>query len=397
MKVLEARHYIQERCRKLQRFMEEKQLDVVIVTRPENVYYLSRFNPILNSHPAFVAVFREGENCLLVHSIRCDHAKTESAAGNVELYGKWGDHASLALEPVDALKKVISSRVGEKINWALEMDYVSVSLYSKLCKTLETPAMADIAPFLSRQKLVKDELEVEKIRRAAALADEGTRTTIAHLRKGRSEAEACTEGQYAMRQMWHQHFPDEEVAGFGSSEGGVLDALHCWCLTGPRIAYGCDCPIHYVPQPGELVLPMTWAKISGYYAENERTLYVVELDAFKQQAFATVLEARRQVLDALRPGVSFDRLYAAAASVFDQNGFAALKPGRVGHGIGLSAHEFPSLAPGNEMVLEPGMVFTVEPGLMSRQWGGVRISDTVLVTRQGYEQITQSESGMLRI
>lgn len=389
--------YIQERTKKIQLYMDEKNIDVAIVARPENVYYFSKFNPILNSHPAFVVIFREGESCLLVHSIRCDHAKTEGEISNVKLYGKWGDNASLAMDSVDALNEIVSLRNTGKINLAVELDYLSLNMHKKMLSKLAVNNTFDISSFISMKKMVKDDLEVEKIRRAAVLADVGAQTTIDYLRDGYNEAEACTEGQYAMRKMWHKRYPGEEVAGFGSSEGGVLDALHCWCMTGGRIAYGCDCPIHYIPQEGELVLPMTWAKISGYYAENERTLYVKKLDEFKSKVFATILEARGKVFDMLKPGVTFDTLYWAAGNVFIKNGFESIMPGRIGHGIGLSAHEFPSIAQGNLIKLETGMVFTVEPGLMSNQWGGVRLSDTVVVTDTGYEALTKSPAKMLML
>jgi Xaa-Pro dipeptidase len=81
-------------------------------------------------------------------------------------------------------------------------------------------------------------------------------TMIDALRHGVSEAEASTEGQYAMRILWREKYPDREICGFGSSEGGTIDALHCWYLSGGRISYGCDCPTSYRPQNGDLVLPM---------------------------------------------------------------------------------------------------------------------------------------------
>ena len=72
-------------------------------------------------------------------------------------------------------------------------------------------------------------------------------------------------------------------------------------------------------------------------------------------------------------------------------------PGRVGHGVGCTAHDLPSLTMNNELILEPGMVFTVEPGIMDSTWGGVRHSDTVLMTETGYEVLTKVDSGSIKI
>lgn len=223
----------------------------------------------------------------------------------------------------------------------------------------------------------------------------GVKTTIDFLGQGYSEAEACTEGQYAMRKLWHKKFRDSEVCGYGTSEGGMIDSLHVWCLSGGHIAYGCDCPKHYYPKEGDLTLPMAWAKTDGYHAENERTIIIGHLDEFKQHAYDSMLRAREAVFRILRPGTLFKDLYLVAAKVYSDAGFEKILPGRVGHGVGCSAHEFPSLDSKNEIPLAPGMVISVEPGLMDKAWGGVRHSDTVLITESGYEKLTRLEAGKI--
>ena len=92
----------------------------------------------------------------------------------------------------------------------------------------------------------------------------------------------------------------------------------------------------------------------------------------------------------LRPGVSFEELYLVAMSEYEDAGFGDMLPGRCGHGMGLSTHEFPSLAKDNQMLLAPGMVLTIEPGLMNAKIGAVRHSDTVLVTEDGFEFLTNA-------
>jgi Xaa-Pro dipeptidase len=385
---------------RIERFQSDLSLlgvDYAIIAKPENVFYFSRFNPILNSHPVFVIIPSFGEPTLLVHSLRANHARREAVFPDIQLYGKWGNKTGLSLDPIDAIREIISSEYPLPRRAALESSYLNIALYHRMTEILCLNDIVDVSSLVERLKVVKDELELDFVRKAGNLADRAMNTMIECLRTGSSEAVASTEGQYAMRKLWQEQYGDEEISGFGSSEGGIIDALQCWCLTGGRIAYGCDCPTPIVPVRGDLVLPMVWAKLGGYYAESERTLYVDTMDDFKTSVFSTVLKARELILSMVRPGVSFEELYIAGANIIEDSGLGAYLPGRMGHGIGLSAHEFPSVQKGNTMTLVPGMVFTVEPGLMAEEWGGVRHSDTVIVCESGCELVTTTDRDMLRI
>ncbi len=391
---MEAKQSVYKRIECLKEKMMEEGYSLVILQKPENVFIFSNFNPVINSHPAFMIIPLEGEPELLVHCIRNDHAKAEGAINKVELYGKWGANTSLAMKPTDAIR-MLTGKITGKIG--LEMDYISVDFYQQVMSQYPDVSASSISETVNMLKIIKDEYEISRIRRSAELVDEGVRVAIENISSGKSEAEAATEGQYAMRKMWHTKFRDSEVCGFGTSEGGMIDSLHVWCMSNGHIAYGCDCPKHYQPKSGDLTLPMAWAKTDGYHAENERTIIIEQLDSYRQNAYDSMLKARESIFNILKPNVLFEELYHAAAKVYTDYGFGAILPGRVGHGVGCSAHEFPSLAPGNKIPLKPNMVITVEPGLMDKSWGGVRHSDTVLITENGYELLTKLNNGEIRI
>ncbi len=391
---MEVKHFIDHRIESLKAKLAEKGLDTAIIMKPENAFYFSNFNAVINSHPTFIIVSIKKGVCLLVHCIRCDHAKEEGAVENVQLYGTWGANSSLAMDPVDAMREILGD---EPIRLGLELDYVNFRLHQDICKKLNLLMEEDISSSINMMKVIKDEYEISCIRKSAHLVDVGVETAIRCLEQGYSEACASTEGQYQMRRTWSELYPDTEVCGFGTSEGGMIDSLHVWCLSNAHIAYGCDCPKHYIPIDGDLTLPMAWAKTNGYHAENERTIIVNNLDSFKNNAYQAMLEARQAVFDRMKPGITFEALYLSAATVFTNFGFGDCLPGRVGHGVGCSAHEFPSLAKGNTIPLAQGMVVTVEPGLMEKAWGGVRHSDTVLITDTGYECLTKLTKNKITI
>ncbi|HCJ58794.1 M24 family metallopeptidase [Lutispora sp.] len=391
---MDIRNFVSQRIERLKNKLAEKGLDTAIIMKPENAFYFSNFNPVINSHPCFVIISVKKGVFLLVHSIRCDHAKVEGALENVQLYGKWGANKSLAMDPIDAVREILSD---EPIRLGLELDAISFKLYQQILKKLNIDAVEDISNEINMMKIIKDEYEISCIRKSADLVDIGVEATIKYLQKGYSEACASTEGQYQMRKAWSEKYGDTEVCGFGTSEGGMIDSLHVWCLSNEHIAYGCDCPKHYIPIQGDISLPMAWAKVNGYHAENERTVIINKIEGKKDKAYKSMLEARQAIFDIMRPGVTFESLYLAAADVFIKDGFGDILPGRVGHGVGNSAHEFPSLAKENLILLEAGMVITVEPGLMEKTWGGARHSDTVLITDNGYECLTKLNNGSITI
>ena len=131
---MDCKKYIDERIGRLKNIMSEKGIDTVILKKPENVFYFSNFNPVLNSHPAVMIISLDEEPCLLVHSIRYVHACEEGKIKNVKIYGKWGANVPLAIHPVDAVRTLLGKR-NRKLG--LELDYCSAGFCSevedKLC------------------------------------------------------------------------------------------------------------------------------------------------------------------------------------------------------------------------------------------------------------------------
>lgn len=383
---MEVKELVNRRIEVLKDKLVEKGLDTAIIIKPENVFYFSNFNPVINSHPCFVIISVDKGAHLLVHSIRCDHAKEEGSLDNVQLYGKWGANISLAADPVDTIREILSHG---PIKLGLELSDVNYRLYQDICTKLNISLIEDISVDVNMMRMIKDEYEISCARKSAHLVDIGVETTIKYIQEGYSEACACTEGQYQMRKTWSKLYSNTEICGFGTSEGGIIDSFHVWCLSNEHIAYGCDCPKHYIPMAGDISLPMAWAKVNGYHAENERSIIVNKINGKRDRAYKAMLEARQAVFDKMKPGITLESLYFEAVKLFTKYGFGDILPGRIGHGMGCSAHEFPSIGKGVKIPLAAGMILTVEPGLMEKSWGGVRHSDTVLITEDGYELLTK--------
>lgn len=390
--------YFNERINTLKNWMSEQGINLTILSKPENTFYYSSFNPILYSHPVYVIVSLVTNPILLIYSLRKNHAKEEAVIKNIQLYGKWGNDVGISMDPIDAISEIIQELNINHINLALELSDISYNIYNRMMSNIGgINSITDITNKIKEFRMIKDDFEIDLLRKSAKIADIGMDTIIKSISNGVSEAEACTNAQHEMRKKWQKDFHQHEISGFGTSEGGIVDALNAWCLSGTRLSHGCDCPINYIPSENEFIEAFVWSKLGGYHIENERTMFIKNLDETKTKAFNTIINARERLFDILKPGITFDYLYKEAANIYNINGFGNLLPGRIGHGIGLSAHEFPSIAMDNKIVLKKGMVFTIEPGLLSKNWGNVAHSDTILVTKDGFDFLTKTRRDIIKL
>jgi Xaa-Pro aminopeptidase len=139
----------------------------------------------------------------------------------------------------------------------------------------------------------------------------------------------------------------------------------------------------------ELLLVDWGAKGRLYMSDLTRVLAIRRISPKLAEVHKVVANAQQRALDAVRPGVTAEEVDAAARSAIAESGQAGAFGHGLGHGIGLQIHEGPWLRPHSTTVLQPGMVFTIEPGVYLPGWGGVRIEDDVLVTPDGCEVLTQ--------
>ncbi len=142
-------------------------------------------------------------------------------------------------------------------------------------------------------------------------------------------------------------------------------------------------------EAGDFLLIDFGTTIQGYHSDITRTFIVGEAREEKQRAvYEAVRAANEAARAAVRPGVSCADVDAAARDVITAAGYGDAFIHRTGHGLGIDIHEVPSIAAGNSLELEPGMVFTIEPGIYLPDWGGVRVEDDVVVTADGCESLT---------
>lgn len=109
---MRCKSYVENRIRNLKGLMIKNHIDAVIIEKPENVKYFSNFNPVINSSHVYILMRPDEDPILLVHSLRADHAREESAIDKISLYGKWGDNVPVAMDPIDAIKCLMGEADG---------------------------------------------------------------------------------------------------------------------------------------------------------------------------------------------------------------------------------------------------------------------------------------------
>jgi Xaa-Pro dipeptidase len=385
------------RIRRLREAMNHAGVDVILCFKPENSFYLSGFNPIIYSHPVIAILPADGAPIMLVHALRDDHGRASSFVTDIRLYGAWSNKVTMGPSWLSALKSIFEEAGIAGGSIGIEEDFMPISRYRAIAGCFPDAKLSNVSPIIDRARLIKDPDQIAMARIAAKIADHGMDTAIETVAAGGSERDVATASMAAMNAFWAAAYPDVEVCDFGTLEGGAQNGLWTWCLAGDRMFMNCDNPTQRIPVRGEAVSIFIWTVANGCHAENERTVALSPLADAQKRALEDILEIRSKMTSLIKPGTAVRELFAATRAQFVAHGYGDYIPGRLGHGIGLGAHEHSSIDPASEDILEPGMIFTWEPNLRVPGVGATQYSDTVLITAQGCEFLTRSRGGFIEV
>ncbi len=226
-------------------------------------------------------------------------------------------------------------------------------------------------PIVRELRMRKDGTEIEGLRRAGAAIDRVHARMAEFVRAGRTEAQAGADIAAAIVEEGHTQ-AEFVIVGSGpngaSPHHGVSDR---------------------VIEAGDVVVVDIGGPVAeGYCSDSTRTYVLGEpRDADVAATYAVLRAAQAAAVEAVRPGVAAQDVDAAARSIISDAGFGEFFIHRTGHGIGLDVHEDPYIVAGNTLPLEPGMAFSVEPGIYQPGRWGARIEDIVVVTEDGVEPL----------
>ncbi|GIW82308.1 MAG: peptidase M24 [Gemmatales bacterium] len=351
-------NHFAERQRRLLQKLKKQQVDVLLVTNPVNVTYLTGFSG--DSSYLFVGA----KKTILVSDFRFTQQLAEECP-DLETYIR--PHNQTLLQATAAtLKKLKCQTVG------FESDHLTVADFESL-REQAPPVDWKGCPGLVRDlRTIKDADEIRQIRQAVHVAERAFRMFHAMVRLGDSEKELCDALETYIRRA-----------------GGRCSSFPIIVAAGHRAALAHAPPTGQRLEEAGLLLVDWGADVGMYKSDLTRVFAVHKISPKLRDVHRVVVEAQHRAIRSIRAGVRARDVDAEARSYIADQGFGKFFGHGLGHGIGLEIHEAPSIRQNSDDILQPGMVITIEPGIYLPGWGGVRIEDDVLVTKDGCEILTQ--------
>jgi Xaa-Pro aminopeptidase len=361
------------RLEALQRLQIANNVACVALMPGANLRYFTGLTPHLSERPTVVFVPAEGTAAVLLPAFEAQGAQQYLPAGTrLFTYRDEDGHEGAFLQAAAEL-----GLAGQVIG----VEYLAMRLLE--ARRIEQAAtgcrLVATEPWLPQLRMTKDETEIACMRRAIDIAERALQRLLAEqaIRPGQTERQVAADLQVALLR-----------------EGGQGEAFSPIVVAGPNSALPHAGPSDRPMEIGDLVTIDWGTMFEGYRSDITRTFVLGRLSPELEPIYDAVLAANEAARLAIRPGLSAQEVDRIARRAITLAGYGEYFTHRTGHGLGLETHEPPYMVEGNLELLQPGMTFTVEPGIYVSGLGGVRIEDDVRVTDQGVETLTALSRGL---
>ncbi|HYV38578.1 MAG TPA: Xaa-Pro peptidase family protein [Gemmataceae bacterium] len=350
---------------RLARALADEGLDLLVVSNPVNVSYLTNFS----GESSYLLI--GPKHSILVSDGRFTEQLAEECPG-LEA------HIRPSSKPIHEATGEIIAKLGARAV-GFESGHLTVNDLESLHSAAETVQWKPANNRIEKMRAVKDETEIEQIREAIRIAERAFDMFRSMLRADDSEKDLS-----------------DAMESYVRRAGGRCTSFPTIAAVGLRAALP-HCPAGANRVSESELLLVDWGA-SGRFYKSDLTRVLIprktsrlsarDVEHQLQEVYDVVLRAQLTAIAAIRPGVKSGDIDAAARKVITDAGYGEKFTHSTGHGIGMQVHEMPGLRAGTETVLEAGMVVTVEPGIYLAGWGGVRIEDDVLIAPDGCEVLT---------
>jgi Xaa-Pro aminopeptidase len=361
--------------------LAERDLSGCVLFDTHHIAYYTGFAFIPTERPIAFALATDGRGGMLVPRLEVEHAQANAAVSEVVHYDEYPGER----HPMEYLVELLGA-LGVRERLGADHDgYPWVFGYrGPSLSELGSPP-AQVADLVEDQMAIKSEAELALLRESCKWANLAHTLLQRYTRPGGSETEvtnrASTEATYAMldaigpiyrgQSQWF----DGAIAGYRGQIGRNAAIPHAL-------------PNNIVFAAGDVLVTGATAPVWGYHSELERTMVIGPRSDEQRRLFDHMVALQDLAIAAIRPGVPCAEVDRVVRAYYDKHELWDNWRHHVGHAIGLRYHEGPFLDRGDDTVIKPGMVFTVEPGLYAPALGGFRHSDTVAVTGDGVDWLT---------
>src|SRR5438132_3114945 len=360
--------------------MQASGLDALCVFYPARVASLPGCHHIPTERPLALVIASGGQSSLVVPAVEKEHAESSTSVDQVRIYFEYPG----AEHPMETIAEMLVEMHARSQRTGADHDgYVPFWGYrGPRLSDLTGVEPVDSELIIEALRRVKSPAELACIQLSCDWAVRGHHRMQAAIKAGKTEMEiytpAANETLFEMvREMpgWRPRGGDD--TGFTAMfVGGRSTAMPHGFVKGHGV------------QPGDVLVSGAGANIDGYRSELERTMIVGEPTDDQRPAFAALLALQAEAIEVMAPGVPAGEVELATVRLAEELGVEDNLRHHTGHSIGLEGHEAPFLDRGDDAILEPGMVFTVEPGVYIKDIGGFRHSDTVVITADGRRVMT---------
>ena len=255
-------------------------------------------------------------------------------------------------------------------NVGFEENYVTYAKYKEYMRKYKVNSLVETEKMIEKQRMVKDEEEIENLRKACKVTDECFEHIVNYIRPGMTEKQISREiDYYYYKNAQGLSFETIVASGENSSKPHAI-------------------PTDRKIQNVDIITIDMGCKINGYCSDMTRTIFVGQVPEYVKPVYELVLKNQKQVLQDMKENANTKQIAKMVDNDFKLNNYDLIHA--LGHGVGLEIHEGPVLSINSENILKENMVVTNEPGIYIPGQFGVRIEDTVLITKGGCEILTKS-------
>lgn len=343
-----------------------KQVDACIITSSTNRFYFTGFK----SSMGFIFATRDKAYFLVDFRYYEAAVKTIKDMDVIEIKNLEFDLRNIAKR--HNIKGILIENENISLALADKLQFMFSSTGASIIKT------KTLDRIISDMRAIKDSSEIVKIKKAQEISEFAFNHILKKIRPGVTEVELAFDLELLMRK-----------------NGAEAIAFDLIVLSGENGSVPHGVPSCNTVKNGDFITIDMGAVFEGYHSDMTRTVAMGKVSTAQEKVYNTVLKAQMEALKSIKAGVVCSAVDKIARDIIDNAGYKGRFGHSLGHGVGLNIHEEPRLSSANDAILQENMIVTVEPGIYINSSFGVRIEDMVVVTKDGYENLTNVDKNLI--